>query len=99
MREEPHSISRVKIVSFHNLHAISFNSFQEYKLVNTHFTGYSGKKTKWQFNHRMKPNKSTDTRIHFFDWQRGMSASKCMNPSAALDTSSHDFCSFVYILH
>src|SRR5436190_13446946 len=76
MGEEPHGIPGIKIVSFHDLHTIAFYSFQENKLMHSHFTGDVSKKTKWQFYHRMKAHKTSDAGIHFFNGKCGMPATE-----------------------
>src|SRR5205085_8460501 len=60
MREQPHDITLIKVVAFHDLCAIPFYSFKENKLVYPHLSGDMGKKTKRQFYHRVKADKSTD---------------------------------------
>src|SRR6185369_17760346 len=93
MREQPHHVPGIKIPSFHNFHAITFDPFQENKLVHSHFARDAGEKTQRQFDHWVKTNKATDAWIHFFDGKGGMSATESMHPTAGLNAVGHHFSS------
>src|SRR4028118_68429 len=99
MRENPHGVTGVEIVALHNFHPVSFHPLQKNKLVYTHFTCNPCKKGERQFYHRMKPYKTSDAWIHFFYWQRCMSATKSMYPSSTLNCIGHHFCGFMNVVH
>jgi hypothetical protein len=67
--------------------------------MNAHFSRDPRKECQRKFNDGMKPHKSSDSRIHFFNRDRGVSASKSMNPSSGADTIRHDFGSLPDIVH
>src|SRR4030042_1986984 len=94
MREKPHHITFVKIISFHYLNSVSFHALEKNKLMYSHFAGYPCEKCKRQFYHRMEAYKTSDPRIHFLNRYSGLPATEGMNPPFTFYSICHCLCSF-----
>ena len=93
MREYPHNIVFIEIVTLHYLYAVALYPFQEYELVYTEVAYYLSEESKGKFAYRVEPYESTDTRIHFLNRYGSVSATERMYPMAFFYGIGHDRCS------
>src|SRR5690606_396689 len=83
----------------YDLDTVAFRSFEEEELMNTHLTSNTCEECQGQLDDGMKSNKTSDTRIHFFNRYRCVPTTKCVYPSSNFYTVGHDLRSFPDILH
>src|SRR4030042_1753399 len=89
MGKKPHYITFIKIIAFHYLFPVSFNTFKEDELMHSHFTGYPCEKCQRKFDHGMKTDKASYAGIHLFNRYSSMPASESMNPPFAFNGICH----------
>ncbi len=89
MGEEPHHVTLIEIVGFHDLLPVSFDPLEEDKLVHAHFADDVGEKGERDFDHRMKSDKAADAGVHLLDRQGGVAAAEGMHPAPGGDGLGH----------
>ena len=99
MREDPHRVSRVELMRLHDRDAVSFGSLQEQELMHAHLADDPCEERHRQFNHRVKPDKPADPRIHFLDRNRRVTAAEHVHPATRLDRICHSLRGAANVVH
>ena len=90
VRKYPNAIFSVEIIVLHNFLSVSFSSFQEQELVDTHLADDLCKECQREFAQRVETDETTDTRIHFLNRDSGMATSERVYPTTGFDRICHN---------
>ena len=98
MREYPDTILGIEVIVLHDFLSVTLCSFQEKELVDTHLTDDLRKERQREFAKRVEAYETADARIHLFNGDSGVTATKGVNPTACFNSIRHNGSCFFNVL-